>query len=167
MTKKFTQASVQSALRRRSDSAMTPGRHADHEVAGLALVVGRRSARWVYSYKPHGVNPETGARWSTRDLTLGVPAQMSLPEARTEALQAKAQVSRGEDPHGARMLQVGETVATRAKEVMTVAVALSRYEGALLEVPTPLQANRGFTSPQSSGCRFEAQGRSERRKGLS
>src|SRR5271166_40073 len=126
-----------SALRRGFDGGMTPGRHGDHDVTGLALVVGRRSARWVFSYKPHGVNPETGARWSTRDLTLGVPARMSLPEARAAALQAKAQVSGGEDPHLARMLQVEETVATRAKETVTVAVAMSRYEGALLHSPTP------------------------------
>jgi integrase len=136
VTRKFTQASVHSALRR-VDGVFTPGRHADHEVPGLALLVGRRSARWVYSYKPHGAHPETGARWSTRDLTLGVPAQMSLPEARTAALQAKALVSRGEDPHRARMLQVEETVATRTKETVTVSVALSRYESALLRDSTP------------------------------
>ena len=55
MIRKFTQASVTSALRR-VDGLMSPGRYADHEVPGLALVVGRRSARWVYSYKlihPH------------------------------------------------------------------------------------------------------------------
>ena len=136
VTRKFTQASVHSALRRK-DGVFSPGRHADHEVPELALLVGRRSARWVYSYKPHGSNPETGARWSTRDLTLGVPAQMSLLEARTAALQAKALVSRGEDPHRARMLQVEETVATRSKEMVTVSVALSRYKSALLRDSTP------------------------------
>jgi integrase len=133
---KFTQASVNSALRRGIDGATTPGRHTDHEVPGLMLAVGRRSARWVYSYKPHGVNPK-GNRWPTRDLTLGVPARMSLPEARAVALEAKARVSRGEDPHRTRMLQVKDTVAARSAETITVAVALDRYETALLGDPTP------------------------------
>src|SRR5262249_9019086 len=122
--RKFTQASLNAALRRGPDGAMTPGRHADHDVPGLALAVGRRSARWVYSYKPHGINPETGARWPTRDLTLGIPVQMSLPEARASALDAKARVSRGEDPHRARMMQVEETVTARTVETLTVAAAL-------------------------------------------
>jgi hypothetical protein len=135
--RKFTQASMNSALRRGMDGAMTPGRHPDHEVRGLALVVGRRSARWVYSYKPHGVQPSMGKRWPTRDLTLGVPARMSLPEARTAALDAKARVSRGEDPHSARMLQVEQTVAARGAGIVTVAAALDRYETALLSDPTP------------------------------
>jgi integrase len=137
MVRKFTQASVNSALRRGADGAMSPGRHADHEVSGLALAVGRRSARWVYSYKPRGLNPETGARWSTRDLTLGMPAQMSLPEARAAALDAKARVSRGEDPHRARMLQVEVTVAASAVQTVTIAAALDRYATALLDDPTP------------------------------
>ena len=55
----------------------TPGR-ATFSALGLQLQV------------PHGSNPGTGARWSTRDLTVRVPAQMSLLEARTAALQAKA-----------------------------------------------------------------------------
>jgi len=137
MLGKFTQASLNSALRRGTDGAMTPGRHADHEVPGLALVVGRRSARWVFSYKPRGVNPNGGKRWPTRDLTLGVPAQMSLPEARAAALDAKAKVSRGEDPHRARMVQVNDTMAARSAEIITVAAALDRYESALLCNPTP------------------------------
>ena len=137
MPKKFTQASMNSALRRGMDGVMSPGRHTDHEVRGLALVVGKRSARWVYGYKPHGANPTTSKRWPTRDLTPGVPARMSLPEARAAALDAKARVSRGEDPHRARMLQVEETVATRNAEVVTVAAALDRYEAALLHHPTP------------------------------
>ena len=137
MPKKFTQASMNSALRRGIDGTMSPGRHTDHEVRALALVVGRHSARWVYSYKPHGANPTTSERWPTRDLTLGVPARMSLPEARAAALDAKARVSRGEDPHRARMLQVEGTVATRNADVVTVAAALDRYETALLCNPTP------------------------------
>jgi integrase len=137
LVKKFTQASMSSALRRGADGTMRSGRHADHEVPGLALIVGRRSARWVYSYKPHGLNLTTSKRWPTRDLTLGVPARMSLPEARAAALDARARVSRGEDPHRARMLQVEETVANRNAEIITVAAALDRYETALLRHPTP------------------------------
>jgi integrase len=135
--KKFTQASVHSALRRHEDGLMGPGRHPDHEVSGLALVVGRRAARWVYSYKPHGLNSDTGTRWSTRDLTLGVPGGMSLPEARAAALEAKAKVSRGEDPHRTRMLQVEEIVAARSAQIVTIAAALDRYENAVLADPTP------------------------------
>jgi Arm DNA-binding domain len=135
--KKFTQASVQAALRRGSDGFMVPGRYRDHAVPGLALVIGRRSARWVYSYKPHGINPQTNERWPTRDLSLGVPAQMSLPEARAAALKAKSQVQHGEDPHRARMLQVEEAVAGRAKEKVTLASALARYRAATLNDPTP------------------------------
>ena len=116
---------------------MVRGRYRDHAVPGLALVVGRRSARWVYSYKPHGVNLQTNGRWSTRDLSLGGPAQMSLPEARAAALKAKAQVQHGEDPHNARMLQVEQAVAIRSKERATIATALARYRAAMLNEPTP------------------------------
>jgi integrase len=135
--KKFTQASMQSALRRGPDGFMVPGRYRDHAVPGLSLVIGRRSARWVYSYRPHGISPQTIERWPTRDFGLGVPARMSLPEARAAALKAKSQVQHGEDPHRARMLQVEETVAGRAKERVTVASALERYRAATLNDPTP------------------------------
>jgi hypothetical protein len=134
--KKFTQASVQAALRRDVHGFMVPGRYRDHAVLGLALIVGRRSARWVYSYKPHGINPQTNERWSTRDLSLGAPVQISLPEARAAALRAKSQVQHGEDPHRARMLQVEEAVVSRAKDKPTIATALAKYRDAMLEEPT-------------------------------
>lgn len=164
MLKKFTQASMNSALRRGTDGAMVPGRHADHEVRGLALVVGRHSARWVYSYKPHGVNPSTNERWPTRDLTLGVPARMSLPEARAAALDAKAKVSRGEDPHRARMLQVEETVAIRSAEIITVAAALNRYETALLRDPTPYKRTEASQARKAAGAVLELKGGSRAEK---
>jgi integrase len=149
---------MNSALRRGVDGVMTPGWHADHEVPGLALVVGRRSARWVYSYKPHGINPTTRERWPTRDLTLGVPARMSLPEARAAALDAKARVSRGEDPHRARMLQVEETVANRNAEIVTVAVALDRYETALLRAPTPYKRTEVSQARKAADAVLELKG---------
>jgi integrase len=158
VVRKFTQASLNSALRRGVDGALTPGRHADHEVRGLALVVGRRSARWVYSYKPHGVNSETKARWPTRDLTLGVPARISLPEARAAALDAKARVSRGEDPHSARMLQVEQTVAARGAGTVTVAAALDRYETALLSDPTPYKRTEVSQARKAADAVLELKG---------
>jgi integrase len=83
---------------------------------------------------------------------------MSLPEARAAALAAKAKVSRGEDPHQARMLQIEETVAIRNAAIVTVAAALDRYETGLLADPTPYKRTESSQARKAAKAVLEHKG---------
>ena len=71
----------------------------DGRVPGLALVVGRRTARWQVEYKM----PLPGGGWSSgKRLPLGDFADVGIEAAREAALAAKRLIAEGLDPVVAR-----------------------------------------------------------------
>jgi integrase len=94
----------------------------DPRVPGLSLTVGRRSARWAFSYKA----PLPAGGWSSgRRLVLGDLAGMDVDEAREAALAAKAQVASGIDPVAAKRARRAANVEAAASR--TVAAAIERF----------------------------------------
>ena len=87
----------------------------DAGVPGLALHVTTRRAFWALSYQPRGVNPATGKRWGggVRH-ELGDAMLVTVAEARTAALAAKALVRAGRSPHHERLASTANTLAQRA-----------------------------------------------------
>ena len=88
--------SIQDAWRKRAKDA----RHVipDSERPGLALITNATSQTWSYSYKPRGVDPETGRRPNTKSVTLGSPATLSPAEARAEANRTQGRCRRRRRP---------------------------------------------------------------------
>src|SRR6478752_6071992 len=75
---------------------LVPSLTKDSDIPGLALHVTTRRAFWALSYQPKGVNPSTGKRWGggVRH-ELGDAMLITISEARTAALAAKAAVRAG------------------------------------------------------------------------
>ena len=72
----LTQTIVGAALKRTPDGKFAPKAPLrDHEVGGLLLVVGIRTATWCVDYKPHGTR-EDGRRHSKVRMTLGDATMM-------------------------------------------------------------------------------------------
>jgi integrase len=89
----------------------------DSERPGLALITNAGSQTWAYSYKPRGVDPETGKRFNTKSVTLGSPATHSPDDARAEANRIKGAVAAGEDPATERKATIAEAALHRAATV--------------------------------------------------
>jgi integrase len=100
----------------------------DSERPGLALITNATSQAWSYSYKPRGVDPETGKRFNTKSVMLGSPATLSPAEARAEANRLKDAVATGGDPAADRKAAIGEAALARAA---TVERAVADYLAAL------------------------------------
>ncbi len=94
----------------------------DVRVPGLSIVVGRRSARWIFEYKA----PLAGGGWTSgRRLALGDWPDMDVDAARQAAREAKADVAAGLDPALARRVQRLANVEAAASR--TVAAAIERF----------------------------------------
>ena len=78
---KITKSVIDAAWRRRAVKQRLIIR--DAECRGLALVINANSASWTYSYKPRGLDPGTGKRFSTRDITIGNLQSHSADDARS------------------------------------------------------------------------------------
>ena len=89
----------------------------DSERPGLALITNATSQTWSYSYKPRGVDPETGKRFNSRSITLGSPATLSPVEARAKANQLKDAVGAGKDPATDLKAAITEAALQRASTV--------------------------------------------------
>ena len=91
----------------------------DDRVAGLSLVVGRRTARWHLGYKV----PLPGGGWSGgRRLPLGDLADISVDSAREAALAAKRQIAEGLDPVAARKARRQANVEAAASQTVSAAI---------------------------------------------
>jgi integrase len=65
---------------------------------GLALIVGSRDMTWVFFYRPRGVDTRTGKRWPNQAVPLGIPAELSIDDARLAANDLNGEAKRGGDP---------------------------------------------------------------------
>jgi integrase len=106
---------IERAWRKRAKNA----RHVitDSERPGLALICHATSQTWAYSYKPRGVDPESGKRFNTKTVTIGSPATYSPAEARAEANRLKDAVAAGGDPAADRKATIVEAALERASTV--------------------------------------------------
>jgi integrase len=100
----------------------------DSERSGLALITNATSQAWSYSYKPRGVDPQTGKRFNTKSVTLGSPATLSPDHARAEANRIRDAVAAGGDPAADRKTAIDEATLQRAS---TVERAVADYLAAL------------------------------------
>ncbi len=69
----------------------------DNECRGLSLIVNAHSMTWTYSWKPPGVNAETGRRFSSTSLALGNTVTHTPDQARNAANLMKGQAKGGAD----------------------------------------------------------------------
>jgi integrase len=122
---------------------LVPSVTKDADTPGLALHVTTRRAFWALSYQPKGVNPSTGKRWGggVRH-ELGDAMLMTVAEARTAALAAKAFVRAGRSPHHEAMALMANAVAERAILPSTVDEALEAYATALMNRRQPSETMR-------------------------
>ena len=89
----------------------------DSERPGLSLITNATSQTWSYSYKPRGVDPETGKRFHTRSMTIGSPATHSPHEARVAANRIRGEVAAGGDPAAERKVEIAAAASKRASTV--------------------------------------------------
>jgi integrase len=148
---------IERAWRSRANGA----RHVitDSERPGLALITNANSQAWSYSYKPHGLDPETGKRFNTKSVTLGSPATLSPDGARAEANRIRDAVGAGGDPATERKTAIAEAALHRAS---TVGRAVADYVATL---PAKEKKGGGLISPRwvkeqtvHLGCAVDALG---------
>ena len=123
---RITRATIEAAWRRRAPHCRLVIR--DAECRGLALVVNPTGMSWTFSYKPRGVNPETGRRRPSQSVTIGTPETHAPDQARDMAGRHKGTVKGGGDPAAARKAAVIASAETKAR---TVARLLDAYAKAL------------------------------------
>jgi integrase len=121
-TTKITEATRQAALK----SPLKPSVTKDAELAGLRLIVTTRRAFWAQILQPRGRDPN-GGRWTVVRHELGDARTMTVDEARTASLAAKAATRQGRDPHRERLASAASSVALRSIVPKTVGDAAARY----------------------------------------
>ena len=131
---------VRSARLRRP---LVPSVTRDVDAPGFCLHVTQRRAFWALSYQPKGVNPNTGKCYGggVRH-ELGDAMLMTVTEARTAALAAKAFVRAGRSPHHEATAATANAVAERIILPSTVDEALAAYTAALMARRQPSEATR-------------------------
>jgi integrase len=141
-TKKITE-NVRAEALRRVAGAFVPSTIRDAEIKGFALVVTTRRAFWCLFFQPKGINPATGGRWGggVRH-ELGDAFAMSIADARTAALGAKARIRSGHDPHREAMASKASAVAERAALPTTFSETIDAYEKAVMARREPSEATR-------------------------
>lgn len=120
----FNVAGVDRALRSR------PSRGSRESVCGHGLslaVLPSGPGRWRYRYRPRGIDPATGRRFTQRVVTIGTTETHSLHEARREAAELRLRVSKGEDPAFAdRAAAAGARAAAAEAALAAVLEAAAR-----------------------------------------
>jgi integrase len=97
----------------------------DSVCGGLRLVLGPRSGRFTYAYRPRGIDA-LGKRWPQRTMTIGDLTSMSVAEARLKVDVIRNAVRRGEDPaEDAR--RAAELEALNARRARTVSQFAEEY----------------------------------------
>jgi integrase len=142
---KITKAIIDGAWRRRSsDQRLVLG---DAVCRGLALVVNATSMSWVFAYKPRGLDPVTGKRFSSRSITIGNPQSHSPDDARAMAGLHKGSAKSGKDPADERRSQIAISAKVRGQTmerlVDAYAIALSKR---------PKMRGSGTLSPRQSAA---------------
>jgi integrase len=120
---KITEATRQAALK----APLKPSVIKDVELAGLQLIATTQRAFWAQILQPRGFNPSTGRRWGVVRHELGDAQMMTVDEARTASLAAKAAIRQGRDPHRERLAAAAASVAQRSIVPRTVGEAAARY----------------------------------------
>jgi integrase len=112
---KITNRDVVRAGKNRAPDARHVIRDSAHP--GLLLITNAASQVWVREYKPRGVDPQTGKRFSTRTIAIGSPATLSPDQARAEAGRIRDAVSDGRDPAAERKVAIDEAALQRSATV--------------------------------------------------
>jgi len=125
---KITKATIDAAWRRRSsEQRLIMG---DAECRGLALIVNATSMSWIFAYKPRGLDPVSGKRFSSRSITIGSPQSHSPDDARAVAGQHKGSAKSGKDPAQERKAQIASSAKDRGQTlgrlIDTYAMALPK-----------------------------------------
>jgi integrase len=127
---KITKAAIEAAWRRRSsEQRLVLG---DAECRGLALVVNATSMSWIFAYKPRGLDPVSGTRFSSRSITIGSPQSHSPDDARAVAGQHKGSAKSGKDPAQERKAQIASSAKDRGQ---TIGRLIDTYATALPKRP--------------------------------
>ncbi len=139
MPTKITETVRSARLRR----PLIPGVTKDSDIPGFALIVTRTRRFWCQFYQPKGISPSTNKRWGggVRH-ELGDAMMMTVAEARTAALAARALVRQGRSPHHERLASTASAVAERSILPTTVAESLDAYAAALMTRRQPSEATR-------------------------
>ena len=90
---KITESVRQSALK----LPLNPIVIKDSETDGFLLIVTTRRAFWAQRLQPRGLRPD-GRRWSVVRHELGDARTMTVAQARTASLKAKAAIGEGKRP---------------------------------------------------------------------
>jgi integrase len=117
----------------------------DAECRGLALVVNSTSMSWRFEYKPRGVDPLTGKRFSSRSIVLGNPASLSPDAARDAANKLKGEAKAGADPAAQKKAKLADDARKRAG---TLKRLMALYERALPNRPK-LRGGHGALSSRA------------------
>jgi integrase len=142
---KITKAIIDGAWRRRSsEQRLVLG---DAVCRGLALVVNATSMSWVFAYKPRGLDPVSGKRFSSRSITIGNPQSHSPDDARAMAGLHKGSAKSGKDPAGERKSQIAISAKVRGQ---TMERLLDAYAIALSK--RPKMRGSGTLSPRQSAA---------------
>jgi integrase len=115
----------------------------DRDVPGLTLTVTTRRGFWSLVYQPRGINPATSRRWGggVRH-ELGNAMTMTVDEARTAAMSAKALVRQGRSPHHEAMANRTAAIEERSNLPKSVDEALAAYTAALMNRRQPSERTR-------------------------
>jgi len=110
---KITKSMIDATWRRRAEGQRIMV--GDLDCRGLALVVNPTGMTWRFDYKPRGLDPATGKRFSTRSVTIGNPATHTPEEARAAANVFKGQAKSGVDPADTRRAKIAASAVRRGQ----------------------------------------------------
>jgi integrase len=102
----------------------------DHEVRGFAAIVHGESVAFQFGYKPRGLDPVTGRRFSSRYIRIGDSGTHSILEARDAARRLRLRVQCGEDPK-ADAVRRAQVAAVASCQRITCGLRLAAYQQAL------------------------------------
>jgi hypothetical protein len=128
---RITRRTIEAAWRRRQPGVRLTIR--DAACRGLALVVNPGGMSWVFTFKPRGMNPETGRRWATKTVTIGAPESHGPDAARGAANALKGVAKSGGDPAEERRAEgtrAGRGGCTRERRGRTAGGREGRARGA-------------------------------------
>jgi integrase len=114
-----------------------------HDVPGLSVVVHKRHGTFNYEYKPQGLDPDTGRRFSTRHIRIGDTSSHSLAEARIIAADLRRRVREGGDPKSEAAAAAAAAWAAKKAAAAEAAAKLTCQDK--LEMYGTVLATRGLS----------------------
>ena len=132
----------------RARSRLTPGRHSDGKIKGLALDVKDTGTKsWVLRYTPplpeFRKDGRTAGRKKVRNMGLGSYPEVSIPSARELAANARELLAQGLDPIEVRKQQRVKAAAEASQKVTTFDEVVSAYLAAKVNLE-----EGGFKNPK-------------------